>query len=473
MSRIRRPHFLAALALPALCLSAPAQAQSWAEHWFDNVTYTSPGSFEDQTRGYVTAGGFSGRVDVHNDYLMSLTLPKVKAGCGGIDMFLGGMSFLDPDYLVQKLESILQAAPAVAFQYLLETLDEKMGNIISKMEAATNFLNSIQVNDCRLANRMVQIATGDDNMSGIIEEMTGYRSIKQGFSKSYQQSRERIEANQNNPTEDLKEALANCPREVTDIFRTGSLLAHAAARVGAGEWTGVMRARVGDVYMRWDAADRVPLFSAIPACPRQDSESVEDFLTGRVQTRALNVPATGADCSVDGPGRGALILARERMTSIAAKIRGRTALSAEERQFVANVKTLPIYRMLEWGVREGVVDAVIGDTDELVALTLAYQMLNDLTRSIDFALANAERGTTAAGAADSATPNICQTRILTKGIEQLQGLRDEVLRQRAQMRQSYMAALSSANLSANYAGLVRQRDRDARDQAGAAANRNR
>src|SRR3546814_8144056 len=80
----------------------------------------------------------SGRVDVHNDYLMSLSLPKVKAGCGGIDMFLGGMSFLDPDYLVQKLESILQAAPAVAFQYLLETLDEKMGNIISKMEAATN-----------------------------------------------------------------------------------------------------------------------------------------------------------------------------------------------------------------------------------------------------------------------------------------------------------------------------------------------
>jgi conjugative transfer pilus assembly protein TraH len=39
--------------------------------------------------------------------------------------------------------------------------------------------------------------------------------------------------------------------------------------------------------------------------------------------------------------------------------------------------------MLEWGVRQGTVDSVIGDTDELVALTLAYQMLNDLTRTID------------------------------------------------------------------------------------------
>lgn len=450
----------------------PAHAQSWAESWFDNVTYTSPGSFEDQTRGYLTAGGMSGRVDVHNDYLMSLSLPKIKAGCGGIDMFLGGMSFLDPDYLVQKLESILQAAPAVAFQYLLETLDEKMGNIISKMEAATNFLNSIQVNDCRLANRLVQIAKGDDNMSGIIEEMTGYKSVKEGLAKSYQQSREKIQANKNNPTEDLKDALANCPAEVTDIFRTGSLLSHAASRVGAGDWAEVMRARVGDVYMRWDSTDKVPLFSAIPACPRQDTESPEDFLSGHVQRRALNIPATAADCSNDG-GRGALALARTRMESIATKIRTRAALSAEEKQFVANVSTLPVYRMLEWGVRQGVAGSVIADTDELVALTLAYQMLNDLTRSIDFAISNAERGTSAAGAADAGQANVCQTKILTKGVEQLRDLREEVLRQRAQMRQSYLAALGAANLSANYAGLMRQRDRDARDAAGAAARRER
>jgi conjugative transfer pilus assembly protein TraH len=462
--------FLAAALLSFL--ATPARAQSWAESWFDNVTYSNPGSFADQTRGYLTAGGMSGRVDVHSDYLMSLSLPKVRAGCGGIDMFLGGMSFLDPDYLVQKLESILQAAPAVAFQYLLETLDEKMGNIISKMEAATNFLNSIQVNDCRLANRMVQIAKGDDNMSGIIEEMTGYKSVKAGFAKSYQQSRERIQANANNPTEDLRDALANCPTEVTDIFRTGSLLAHAAARVGAGDWASVMRARVGDVYMRWDPADKVPLFTAIPQCPAQDTESAQDFLTGHVQTRSLTVPPSPADCGRDGSGRGALILARERMDSIAAKIRTRGSLSAEERQFVANVRTLPIYRLLEYGVRQSVVESVIGDTDELVALSLAYQMLNDLTRSIDFAVSNAERGATVAGSADGGNANVCQTRILSKGLEQLRDLRDEVQRQRAQMRQSYMAALGAANLSATYAGVIRQRDRDARDAAGAAAARN-
>ena len=70
MTYSSRLSMVAASLLSACTCSAPAYAQSWAEHWFDNVTYTSPGSFEDQTRGYVTAGGMSGRIDVHNDYLM-------------------------------------------------------------------------------------------------------------------------------------------------------------------------------------------------------------------------------------------------------------------------------------------------------------------------------------------------------------------------------------------------------------------
>src|SRR3546814_20282141 len=120
-----------------------------------------------------------------------------------------------------------------------------------------------------------------------------------------------------------------------------------------------MRARVGDVYMRWDQADKVPLFSAIPACPRQDTEAVEDFLTGRVPARSLNLPTTGADCRVDGPGRGARVLARERMQSIAPQIRTRTPLTAAERPLVTHVKSLPLSRLRAGGVRDAVADAVI------------------------------------------------------------------------------------------------------------------
>ena len=63
----RAPAFVLFLVVASCGHAVPAHAQSWTESWFDNVTYTSPGSFEDQTRGYVTAGGMSGRVAVHDD----------------------------------------------------------------------------------------------------------------------------------------------------------------------------------------------------------------------------------------------------------------------------------------------------------------------------------------------------------------------------------------------------------------------
>jgi conjugative transfer pilus assembly protein TraH len=73
-----RRAIMIALILSTCGAGAPgAYAQSWAEHWFDNVTYTSPGSFEDQARGYVTAGGFSGRVDVHNEDQRAIGTPFV------------------------------------------------------------------------------------------------------------------------------------------------------------------------------------------------------------------------------------------------------------------------------------------------------------------------------------------------------------------------------------------------------------
>jgi len=39
------------LLLGFIMLAAPARAADWAESWFENATFSSPGSFDDQTRG--------------------------------------------------------------------------------------------------------------------------------------------------------------------------------------------------------------------------------------------------------------------------------------------------------------------------------------------------------------------------------------------------------------------------------------
>jgi conjugative transfer pilus assembly protein TraH len=67
----------------------------WVDDWFSNASVTGPSSYNNQQRGFYSAGGFQARINNTNDYLVTASLPKLKSGCGGVDLFMGGISFLD------------------------------------------------------------------------------------------------------------------------------------------------------------------------------------------------------------------------------------------------------------------------------------------------------------------------------------------------------------------------------------------
>ena len=96
----------------------------FVDDWITQKSETSPGYFEGQKRGYFTGGSFSARWPQTRDYLVSFEPPRLKFGCGGIDAFMGGFSFMNFEYLVQKLQRIIQAAPAAAFDLALKNLCE-------------------------------------------------------------------------------------------------------------------------------------------------------------------------------------------------------------------------------------------------------------------------------------------------------------------------------------------------------------
>ena len=118
--------------------------------------------------------------------------PRLKVGCGGIDLFLGGMSFLNAKYLVQKAERILQAAPAFAFDMAMNEYCKECKAIKDFMEHASDALNSIQSNDCRLAKRLGTLID-QDTLGGehkdIMQEMwataAGGQSVGQGLQGSW------------------------------------------------------------------------------------------------------------------------------------------------------------------------------------------------------------------------------------------------------------------------------------------------
>jgi conjugative transfer pilus assembly protein TraH len=78
---------------------------------------TSPGVHHDQSAGYYNGGGLSVRNRARNSQLATLQLPNFKAGCGGIDMFTGGFSFVSSAELVNALKSI--GSSAVSYGFML------------------------------------------------------------------------------------------------------------------------------------------------------------------------------------------------------------------------------------------------------------------------------------------------------------------------------------------------------------------
>ncbi len=73
-----------------LPVTAPA---AWVDDWLQQKTTTSPDYFAGQQRGYYSGGSFSARWPHKKDYPVTVEMPRVKSGCGGIDVFMGGFSF--------------------------------------------------------------------------------------------------------------------------------------------------------------------------------------------------------------------------------------------------------------------------------------------------------------------------------------------------------------------------------------------
>ena len=58
--RVKITLFLLAVILATTVFYAPASA-GWVDDWFTQSTYSGPGAFEGQKRGYYTAGNLSAK----------------------------------------------------------------------------------------------------------------------------------------------------------------------------------------------------------------------------------------------------------------------------------------------------------------------------------------------------------------------------------------------------------------------------
>lgn len=360
--------YIASIALSLGAVAPICHAAGWVDSWFDSATYSGPGNFSTQNRHFMTGGSFAVRSQVKTDYPITLALPKISAGCGGIDGFMGGFSFLDADYLVDKAQRMMQAAPYIAVDMALKTMSKEFSDTIKAAEDIITALNSIQLNECQSMKPIVTAAL-DRNVEGMksaMGEIVNAKQIRESSSRLWQEAREAISDNNDKAPVDLSEEVAGCPADVRNIFDGGSVIEKVADESGMGDHADLIRGYFGDVFI--EKTNNVILARPISPCP-ENQENHEGFLFGDSFER----DATTLACTRT-TGKTVHEAIHEKITAIASKIENNQPLSSDDMAFAGQGSRLPVFKMLQVAYDDGTLDATIPILTDITAASYAARI---------------------------------------------------------------------------------------------------
>ena len=109
--------------LPGTRLSKAATISARMENLFRDMGFrsaeTAPGVYESQSRGFFVGGSLKVRSQTESIQPLSMKIPDIKAGCGGIDIFGGSFSFVNADQLIDFLKAVGPTKGQFPGQFLL------------------------------------------------------------------------------------------------------------------------------------------------------------------------------------------------------------------------------------------------------------------------------------------------------------------------------------------------------------------
>ncbi|OJW46971.1 MAG: hypothetical protein BGO67_09750 [Alphaproteobacteria bacterium 41-28] len=111
--------------------------------------------YRDQTGGFYTGGNIFARSKATNAEVLSLQMPHYRAGCGGIDLFLGGFSFINASQFTQLLRNIGSNASGYAFNLALATVTPQIKSVLDDLSAKVQSMTNQSINSCETAATLV------------------------------------------------------------------------------------------------------------------------------------------------------------------------------------------------------------------------------------------------------------------------------------------------------------------------------
>lgn len=140
----------------AMLATAPMRVEAdWISEFYNsagaglNVTKAQAITTQSVTGG--SGGSIAWRVPTKSFYPLQVTPPSIKAGCGGIDVYLGGYSFPNKEQFVQALRNYGQASLGYFFQLALKAMAPEIGATLDVINEMAQRVNQFGTNSCEAA----------------------------------------------------------------------------------------------------------------------------------------------------------------------------------------------------------------------------------------------------------------------------------------------------------------------------------
>jgi conjugative transfer pilus assembly protein TraH len=151
--------------LAGLCLGLALAPRAYCDvghdldNFFDGIGFssntTSPGAYESQAAGSYGSGSLVARNQVRQFQLIQLDLPSYKAGCPGIDLYTGSISFLQGDRLKELGKAVMANSAAYAFDVALATTIPELKQIKDNLQDLEQKVNQANINTCVTSQNLV------------------------------------------------------------------------------------------------------------------------------------------------------------------------------------------------------------------------------------------------------------------------------------------------------------------------------
>ena len=170
----------------ALSISTPVFAASDSPEdslnsSFLGLTSTSESKsiMRSKTRTTISAGRFRAYARKTKLSVFDFSPPSVSAGCGGVSIHLGGLSFANGEQYKQLVESIIQNSPGLLLQLAITTACEPCGTAFKNIQKITDLARKASTDSCEAAQMLIGTAA---NMFGLCSSKTGLASLVGGAS---------------------------------------------------------------------------------------------------------------------------------------------------------------------------------------------------------------------------------------------------------------------------------------------------